>query len=247
MMPGEPVMITVVLFAATLAAPAPPARGARPAGVYFEQTTLVRQPGVPTGPGVRTRAWCVGSSMRLEAADQPGGPAFLLRLDEGRALRIDPDARLATELDVARLRARSHADAAAAAGLMGAPDERLRRSPLSVRRTIAGHRCRGFRLSSDTLEVEAWVAADLPLRADVFAEFVEWSGAAQALPALVAAIRELPGFPLETRIRLRVLGQEQETVSTVTLVRVLQIPDERFEVPRGFRIVKEASSQEESR
>ena len=80
-----------------------------------------------------------------------------------------------------------------------------------------------------------WVAADLP-RASVFADFLEWSGAAQALPGLVAAIRELPGFPLETRTRVSVLGESQETVSTVTKIRVGPQPPELFEVPPGWRV-----------
>ena len=46
------------------------------------------------------------------------------------------------------------------------------------------------------------MAASAPARADTFAEFLEWSGAAQALSGLVAAVRALPGFPLETRMRV---------------------------------------------
>ena len=81
------------------------------------------------------------------------------------------------------------------------------------------------------------MASDLP-RASVFADFLEWSGAAQALPGLVAAIRELPGFPLETRTRVSVLGQSQETVSTVTKIRVGPQAAELFDVPLGYRLEK---------
>jgi len=58
---------------------------------------------------------------------------------------------------------------------------------------------------------------------------------AQALPGLVAAIRELPGFPLETRTRVSVLGESQETLSTVTKILVGPQPAELFEVPAGWR------------
>jgi hypothetical protein len=228
-------MILAASLAALLAGatPAPAAPG-----VYFEQTTRLRPPEGTATPGVRSRVWCAGPRMRLEAADAPG-PALLLLLDEGRALRLDPESKVATELDVARLRARSHADAAVAAGLISGPWERLHTTPLAARRTIAGHPCRGFRIASGSVRIEAWVAEDLSLRADLFADFLEWSGAAQALPDLVAAIRALPGFPLETRMRVSVLGTPQETVSTVTAIRVQPVAAERFEVPRGFRIVKE--------
>jgi hypothetical protein len=206
------------------------------AGLYFEQTTVVVPPSGAAGTGVKSRVWHAARRMRLEAGDAPGGPALVLRLDEGRALRLDPEARLATEIDPVALRARSHQDASVAASLMGGEDA-LRTTPLAGNRTIAGYTCRGFRLKSRTASVELWVAADLPHGASVFADFLEWSGAAQALPGLVAAIRELPGFPLETRTRVSVLGESQETLSTVTKIRVGPQPPELFEVPAGWRLV----------
>ena len=241
-------MIHAALLAAALAgAPHAPAAP----GLYFEQTTRLRQPDGTGTAGVRSRVWCAGPRMRLEAADALG-PALVLRLAEGRALRLDPEARVATELDVARLLARSHADAAVAAGLMSGPGERLHSTPLAARRQIAGHPCRGFRIAGSGAAIEAWVAEDLALRADQFADFIAWSGAAQALPDLVAAIRALPGFPLETRLRVSVFGTPQETVSTITLIRVSPVAPERFEVPAGWRIVKEQPTpaeppEEESR
>jgi Domain of unknown function (DUF4412) len=212
---------------------------APPAELRFEQTTVVRQAGVEQGKGVRSRVYYAGQRLRLESADAPGGPALVLRLDEGRALRLDPDSRTAVELDVARLRARSQADAALASGLMGPGDEELRQAPLEGQRTIAGQACRGFRLSGPQLRVDVWVAEAIPVRADVFADFLEWSGASSALGGLVEAIRRLPGFPLETRTRVSVLGEVQETVSTVTAIHVGPQPRSLFEVPAGWRVLKE--------
>jgi len=83
------------------------------------------------------------------------------------------------------------------------------------------------------------VAEDVPAGPGVFADFLEWSGAAQALSGLVAAVRELPGFPLETRTRVSVLGETQETVATVTKVRVGPQPASLFEVPAGWRLEAE--------
>ena len=82
------------------------------------------------------------------------------------------------------------------------------------------------------------------MRASVFADFLEWSGAGQALAGLVAAVRALPGFPLETRMRVNVLGEVQETVSTVTAIRVAAPPDGLFDVPAGWRVVRETSTPE---
>ncbi len=225
-------MVHAVLLALALS-------GAEPAGLYFEQTTIVRPAGAAAeGPGVRSRVWHSGRRLRLEAGDTPGGPALVLRLDEGRALRLDPESRVAVEIDPARLRARSSADASLAASLIG-EGEALRRAPIEGRRTIAGHPCRGFRLRSRQASVDVWVAEDLAAGPGLFADFLEWSGAAQALEGLVAAVRELPGFPLETRARVSVLGETQETVATVTSIRVGPQPPSLFEVPAGWRVEAE--------
>ncbi len=232
--------MTSLLLFLLAAAPASP-----PAGIYFEQTTFVRDQSGAAAPGVRSRVWCAGPRMRLEGADAPGGTALVLRLDERRALRLDPEARVATELDLSRLQSRSQSDAAVTGGLLTTPGaSELRTTAIEGRRTIAGHLCRGFRISGSTATIDTWVTADLPVRADLFADFLEWSGATQALPGLVTAIRALPGFPLETRMRVSVLGTPQETVSTITAVRAMAVPAERFEVPAGWRIVKEEPPKE---
>jgi hypothetical protein len=59
------------------------------------------------------------------------------------------------------------------------------------------------------------------------------------LGGLLTAIRALPGFPLETRTRVSVLGEMQETVSTVTAIRLGPQPDALFEVPAGWRLERE--------
>ena len=219
--------------------------GGESTGLFFEQTTIVRQAGMASGAGVRTRVYCSEKRLRLEDGDAPDGPALLLRLDEGRIFRLDAESKVAVEIDASRLRSRAQSDAAVAAGLMGGPEEELREKPLEGRRTIAGYVCRGFRLTGRSVTVDVWVAEALPVRADVFADFLEWSGASQALGGLVAAIRRLPGFPLETRMRVGVLGEVQETVSTVTAVRVGPPPARKFEIPPGWRVVKEQPSPPE--
>jgi hypothetical protein len=230
-------MILAALLAAVASAPA------ATSGVTFEQVTSVRHANAPS-PGVRSRVSCAGRRLRLEPLGGAGA-ALVLRLDENRALRLDPVARVATEIDAERLRARSQSDAALAAGLMGAPEDgELRRVELPGSRTIAGHACRGYRLAGRFVTVDAWVAEDLPVRATAFADFLEWSGAGQALSGLVSAIRALPGFPLETRMRVNVLGETQETVSTVTAIRVAALPDSLFDVPAGWRVERETATPE---
>ena len=220
----------IALTLALLAAPSTP-------GLYFEQTTIVYQDGEPAGPGVQTRAWHAGQRVRLEAGDAPGGPALVLRFDLDRAFRLDPARRVVVELDMDRLRARSQTDAAVAAGMTGGGEEgAVRSTPLEGSRTIAGHVCRGFRLTGPSIQMVVWVAETLPVGVETFAAFLEWSGASRSLGGLLEQIRALPGFPLQTRTRVEVQGGVRDTVSTVTAIQVGPQPGELFEVPPGWSV-----------
>jgi hypothetical protein len=206
-------------------------------GLYFEQTTIVYQDGAPAGPGVQTRTWHEGQKMRLEASDAPGGPALVLRLDLGRAWRLEPERRVAVELDIARLRARSQADAAVAAGITGGAEPgAVRTRALEGTKTIAGHVCRGFRLAGPSVQMVVWVADTLPVGVETFASFLEWSGASRSLGGLLEEIRALPGFPLQTHTRVDVRSGRRETVSTVTAIRVGPQAGDLFEIPDGWSV-----------
>jgi hypothetical protein len=215
-----------------------------PAGMSFEQTTVSVTPDGPAGPGVVSRVYYSGRRIRLEAGGTTQGPAFLLRLDQGRAYRLDPEARTATELDVDRLRAQAQMDASMAGDLMGLGEDSPRPRPAALRgaRTIAGHACRGYRVRAGSTVMDLWLAEDLPVGIGTFAEFLEWTGASSSLGGLIGALQELRGFPLETRTRVNVLGEVHETLSTVTRVTLQNPPAALFEVPAGYTLVREATS-----
>ncbi len=225
----------------------PTPANAGPAGrdVYFEQTVVTSSGGRPTGPGVVSQVWYSGRKMRLEAGAASGGPAFILRLDTGKAFRIDPEAKVVTAMDTNRLRARSHMDLSMAGDLMGGDEEgSVRTAPLKTPRTIAGYACRGYRISSGTAVLDVYVTDALPVGVDAFAEFLEWSGASESLPGILGEIRKLRGFPLETRSRVTVLGKVQETLSTVTKVMLGPQPASLFEPPPGYKLVSESVDEE---
>lgn len=225
-------MIGPVLIALLSAIPSAPAPD-----VYFEQTTLILADGRPAGPGVVSRVWYAGRRMRLEPGGQTGGPALILRIDEGKAYRIDPAARRAVVIDLDRLRARAQMDLSLAGDLMGAgEDARVQTSELKEGKTIAGHPCRGFRIRGPSAVLDLYVATDLPVGISAFTDFLEWSGATQSMAGFVEAMRKLPGFPLETRSRVTVLGDVQETLSTVTRVSVGPADRRLFEPPPGYRL-----------
>ena len=53
------------------------------------------------------------------------------------------------------------------------------------------------------------------------------------------SIRRLPGFPLQTRSRVEVMGEVQETLSTVTKVSAGPFAAGLFEPPPGYRVETE--------
>src|SRR5262249_41402392 len=114
-----------------------------------------------------------------------------------------------------------------------------RTTPLKTARTIAGYPCRGFHISAGSTEMDVYVTDRIPLGIDAFTDFLEWSGASAALGAILDEVRRLPGFPLETRTRVTVLGRVQETLSTVTRVKLGPQPAALFEPPPDYRLISE--------
>jgi len=120
---------------------------------------------------------------------------------------------------------------------MGTGEGNARTAALSAPgKTVAGYACRGYRITASSLQMDVFVSEAIPLSVDVFADFLEWTGASQALGGLLAEIRRLPGFPMETRTRVSVMGRTQETISTVTKVEIAPQPAALFEIPAGYRI-----------
>lgn len=207
--------------------------------VYFEQTTVVSAPGSPAGPGVASRVWYSGKRMRMEPGGAAAGPAFVLRLDTGQAWRLDPASKTALAIDVERLRSQAQMDMAMAGDIMGAEEGAARTTPLRAGKTIAGYACRGYRIRSAATVMDVYVTDALPVGMEAFTDFLEWSGASQSLAGLLGELRRLPGFPLQTRSRVTVLGEEHETVSTVTKVKVGRLAPALFERPRDYRLQAE--------
>jgi hypothetical protein len=179
--------------------------------------------------------------MRMEAGGVSGGPALILDAVENRAYRVDPARRRVVALSAEKLRTRAQMDAAMAGELMGGGEEaRFTTAPLPGERTIAGYRCRGYRIDGSAIAMELWTTTDLRgLHVDTFQAFLRWSGAADSLGGLLTEIQKLPGFPLQSRTRVTVMGETQETVATVTKIKLGPLPPEVFAWPPDYTLVKE--------
>src|SRR6185295_1327118 len=157
-------------------------------------------------------------------------------LDQGTAFRLDPAERTAEKLDLEQMRAQSRTDSALAGELMGAGEPDTVRTSELPPRTVAGYECRGWRLRSGSAVMDVYTTTAVPISLETFAEFLEWTGAAEAMAGLWGEMRKLPGFPMETHAQVNVLGEIQETVSTVTRLKVAPVPASMFEVPAGYRV-----------
>lgn len=216
------------------------AAGGAPASVYFEQTTVASVAGKAAGPGVTARVWYAGARMRLEPGHAPAGTALVLRLDEGRAWRLDPARKVAIALDLTRLRDQSQMDASMAGQLMGVGGG-LRTDKLPAR-VVGGYTCSGHRLTLGSSVLDVYVTPRIGASVSAFTDFLEWSGAAESMAELIDALRKLPGFPLEMRSRVDVLGEVHETVATVANVKVGPLADSLFAPPPGWTVVSESQA-----
>jgi uncharacterized protein DUF4412 len=214
--------------------------------VYFEQQTVSSTDGRSDGAGVLSRVWYAGRRMRLEAGDAEGGPAFVLQLDRGKAYRLDPSEKIAIEIDLERLRSQAQMDLSVAGDLLGGDEEGAGRTvALRTPKTIAGYRCAGYRVKAGAGTMDLYVTEEIPLGVESFAEFLDWTGASQAMRGILDEVRKLPGFPLETRSRVSVMGKLHETQATVTKVKVGPQPSSLFEVPRDYKVRAEEPPPEE--
>ncbi len=214
------------------------------ADVCFEQATVVGSGGRAQGAGVATRVChSGGQKMRLEAAGETAGPAFVLRLDQGRAFRLDPERKQVVLVDTTRLRAQAKTDLAMAGELMGLAGARPKTTRLARPHTIAGYLCQGYRISAGETILDLYVSEKIPLKVEAFADFLEWAGVRDSMGGILDQIRALPGFPLETRSHVSVMGETQETVTTVTKVTIAPLPKSLFEAPAGWEVAKEEAEE----
>jgi hypothetical protein len=204
-------------------------------GLSFEQQVATSIDRLPTGPVISAEVWRQGQRIRLEqrAAGERPAAVLILRLDQGRAFRLDPALRVAREIDLAAERARAQIELGTTGDRIGA---RPRVARIRGQRKVAGRACQGYRLTTDAGAIDVWLSDAIPADMGTFADYLEWLGADDALGPLLEALRRLSGFPLETYTRFEVSGRIVETRSTITRVRVGPLPDSLFELPADYRV-----------
>jgi hypothetical protein len=211
------------------------------AQVVVEQTTSTTVDGKAL-PSVHARVLWGGRKVRLESGDALEPLVLLLDLEHDRAYRLDPPSRSAVALDLDGLRARASLGFAQAGEAMNADEpDSFRTSALPGRRRIAGRLCDGYRVRHRQTQIDVWVSTQVSIGMELFADFLEWSGADQSLAGLLPEIRKLEGFPLETESHVVVDGHVYDTKATVTAVSVAPRDPSLFEVPAAFTLEDEVA------
>jgi len=231
-----------LVAAALLTATAP---AASEPSVYFEQTARTTVDGTPA-PAVHSRVYWHGKKARLESGDAFDPFVLLLDLARDRSVRLDAASKTAVVLDTGALRSESSLGFSLAGDAMGADDpDALRSEPLPGRKQVAGYVCEGHRIHGHDVRIDVWVSRAVGVPMSVFTDFLEWSGAADAMAGLLPQIQKLPGFPLETRSHLVTGEHTYDIVATITRIKTEPIPAATFEVPARYRTVIEPPSQNE--
>jgi hypothetical protein len=217
--------------ATALAGPPPPA-------LFYEQTTQTTVDGRTADPSGRVRVWFAGAKLRMEHLGAGGKTeaVLIVRLDRGKAYRLDPAAKTTWESDLDREQAESQMELGLAGDVVGSG---VRTARLRGTRQIAGYVCQGYRLSSEAGYMELWLSEMAPARLESFAGFFEWLGVDQSLEPIMEAVKRLPGFPLETRSRMNVAGRVVETRSTILTLRAEPADAGLFEPTPGYRVERE--------
>lgn len=210
-------------------------------GFYFEQKT---QSGADGSGAMATRVWCAGPKMRMESGDAFAGSALILRLDENRGYRLDLAERTVEDLDLERLGASSRMGLAIAGDVMGGGEGANPRTAGIEGKTVAGFVCTGHRIRVGDTVMDVFVSPKVPVSLDDFRTFLEWTGAGESMGSLLGEIKKLPGFPLETRTRIRTDEGIQETVSTITLIKKAAHEPSLFEPPKGYKRVAPDDEEE---
>ena len=112
-------------------------------------------------------------------------------------------------------------------------------------KVVGGYKCDGYRLTLGSSVLDVYLTRRIGASVAAFTDFLEWSGAAQSMAELIEALRKLPGFPLEMRSRVDVLGEIHETVAIVANVKVGPLPDSLFLPPLGWTVVEESQAEQE--
>jgi hypothetical protein len=224
----------ILFFAVLAAAAAPPSRD-----VSFEQKVTTTVDG-HVGRPVTSRVYWSGRRIRLESGDPFDPLVLLVDLGRNRAYRLQGSARQALVVDLDRLRSQAHLEFSTAGDHMEADvEDSFRTQALSGRRVIAGYTCEGYQIRGGPTRMDVWIARRVPLDMDLFAEFLEWSGADQSLGGLLPQMRKLPGFPLETRTRVTAGAHVYETQATITSLEIAPIASALLEVPEDYAVEDE--------
>jgi len=195
----------------------------------FRIVQEVESSGIPGQSGTSQQVVLLsGEKVRVEMPNQ----VMILRADRGVVYMLDTRNSSYFELTVDDFRSMAAAAGASLAGMMG--DSELEVTGRT--RTIGEWQAREVRIVQKLegvgeMQIEAWMSEDVDPGLKVLTEFAQ---ALNPFAAMNRKLLDLGGLPVETTLRLSVMGQEvMSRTRLVSVVKEAQAPG-AFEVPKGW-------------
>ncbi|MBP1595503.1 MAG: hypothetical protein H6Q05_880 [Acidobacteria bacterium] len=188
-----------------------------------------------------------GNAIKRATAE---GQDTIMRLDDGKIISVDNKKRTYSEMTFAEMQKAVDEASAAMAGneeameavkkMMGGAMASLTVSKQGPGEAIAGYATEKY-LVTGPMEMEIWAAPDLKVPPAYF------DAIAMRMPAnpvldmrkMFDALKQINGWPLKNITKIKMMGMSMTSTVEVTSVQKGPVPPSTFEVPAGFKLVKE--------
>ena len=188
-----------------------------------------------------------GNAMKRSMAE---GQDTIMRFDDGKIITVDNKKKTYSELTFDELQKMMDEASAAMAEneeameavkkMMGGAMAPLKVAKQGPGDTVAGYPTEKY-LVTGPMEMEIWAAPDLKVPPAYFDAMKMRMPANPILDMrkMFDALKEINGWPLKNITRIKMMGMNVNTTVEVTSVQKGPIPSSTFEVPAGYKLVKE--------
>jgi hypothetical protein len=200
--------------------------------VYVEQKVEMSAMGGQPPTQMLVKIWFTPDKMRI---DQPlgGGTTVIMRTDQDKMYILNQAAK--TYVDQSLEAAKS--SAAAAATMMGGEKMQVEVKPTGTEKKIGEWNCKQYLLTVTggvPITMEIWTTTDLKIDPNLYSKMSDAMGANPLMTPLTEKIKSIPGYPVQTVMKMPLGGQVVETTSTVQKISQDTIAPTEFNIPEGY-------------
>ena len=200
--------------------------------VYVEQKVEMSAMGGQPPTQMLVKIWFTADKMRI---DQPlgGGTTVIMRTDQGKMFILNQTAKNYVEQSLEAAKS----SAAAAATMMGGDKMQVEMKPTGAEKKIGDWNCKQYLLTVTggvPITMEIWATTDVKIDPAVYSKMTETMGSNPMMTPLTEKIKSIPGYPVQTIMKMPLGGQVVETTSTVQKISQDTIAASEFNIPEGY-------------